>query len=57
MSSPGPAPSEGENEGPDAFEKMRRIVERAIANAGSSYHTGQLALDIRDTVLGEQPEL
>lgn len=41
----------------DPFEEVRQLVEEAIANAGTQYHTGLLALELRDRIRADRPDL
>jgi hypothetical protein len=41
----------------DPFEEVRRILEEAVARAGPEYHTGVLAVEVRERIRLERPEL
>ena len=41
----------------EPFEEVQRLVERAIAEAGGQYHTGLLAIELREQIRLEYPEV
>lgn len=41
----------------EPFDEVRRIVETALIDAGVEYHTGVLAVELRDRIRVDHPQL